>query len=105
MASMVCRKIGPIDDILAVSLFVDFCGCPNCPICLGFGINLGSHLAWFLGCLQTLKMKLKCQRGCQNHTLDFFFAGTDSRSAFATELFMMCVIFGVFEGSIWGTVA
>ena len=44
-----------------------------------------------------LKNQAKVLPGCQNHTLDFFFAGTDSRVVFATECFMIVVICNVFE--------
>ena len=61
--------------------------------CRFFGYPLviffvGGHLAWFLGCLGTLEIKLKRWRGCQNHTfgrlvLQVGFLGMNARLCFS----------------------
>ena len=52
-------------------------------------------MAWCVKYPGTLKIKLKCGRGCQIHTLESFFSGTDSRCVSVTE-------FLVFAGDAGG---
>ncbi len=63
-----------------------------------FWAPFGMSFGMVFGCLGTLEIKLKCESCRQNHTLDFFFVGTDSRGAFVIDCFMILSIFNVFKG-------
>ena len=56
----------------------------------------------YFGVPGDLKIKLKCKRGRQFHTLDPFFPSTESRCVVVTDCLQIVKIFNVSERSIWG---